>query len=171
MDSIANTTNAALITYFNNLRRLGKVSLSERYKLLVLVFLNYIRNHSDSIYQYTTDKTNTNVWTIDQELLQKIESVFYNNIRCLSDNTCSIQFLEGDCTRIIRHLPIVTVEPETVIELLALNETEPYDTSDNTNTTVPFYIALNQAIWNSGSGLIIENYENSNDTVYFKSNQ
>ena len=171
MDSIANTTNAALITYFNNLRRLGKVSLSERYKLLVLVFLNYIRNHSDSIYQYITDETNTNVWTVDQSLLQKIENVFYDNIQCLVDNTCSIRLIEGDCTKIILPVPIITVEPETIIELLALNETEPYDTSDNRNTTVPLNIALEQAIWNAGSGLIIENSENNNTNVYFKSKQ
>jgi len=168
MDSIAKTTGHAFVGYFNTLRKMGGASLSERKKLLLLWFFDYLRNNSDFVYYYETE-SDVDEWKVDNKLVAEIERVFMQNISCLTDNTCNIRLLEGDCTPVVEAIGFIQSQPEERKYLIALNETEPIGSIDIED--MPLQQALDNEIWLTNSGLIIDNdVKEDEDNIYFEYN-
>lgn len=168
MDSIAKTTGNAFVGYFNTLRRMGGASLSERYKLMVLWFFDYLRNNSDFVYYYETGEDETNEWRVDHDLVDHVERVFRDSIMCLSGDTCNIRLMDGDCTPVENVIGFADTDPVEKKYLIVLNETDPIDTSYNTKD-MDFNEALASEIWQEGSGFVIDNDHNE-ENVYFEYN-
>lgn len=168
MDSIAKTTGHAFVGYFNTLRKIGGASLSERKKLLLLWFFNYLRNDSDFVHYYENSEDVVNEWKVDNELVAEIEQVFMQNISCLTDNTCNIRLLEGDCTPVVEAIGFINSQPEERKYLLALNDTTPIGIIDSLDS-ISLQQAMENFIWEEGSGLIIDN-DHTDENVYFEYN-
>lgn len=99
MDSITRTAQAAVIQYYNALRRIGAIRRQDKYNLLVLWFFHYLKNESDFLYRWDNTKK---TFTIDTYLEQQLEKKFRCSIECLADASCFIKLLPSDnCTPVI----------------------------------------------------------------------
>jgi len=159
MDRITNTADNALVSYFNTLRRTGGISLSERYKLILLWFFNYLKTKSYFLEYFDDDDEGIRGWKHDSELEKKVNAIFDKSIKCLSDGTCNIRLMDGDCTS----LPMVTLftqsEPVEKIQLLLLNDSEPVGDSSVNPSNMSWNNAMIDEIWTLESGFIVENAE------------
>ena len=174
MDSLANTTNSALIKYFNVIRKRGYISLNEKYKLLVLWFLNYLKHTSDFTLEYVIDEVaSIQEWRLNTDLLREIDNVFNKNMFCLETDTCTIRFQQGDCTQTTSRVDVVNVDVDEFVHLLMSNDSALVGTtSDQPIGTMSLTQAVgNQQLWEQNSFFLFQNgYDNSNnDTERFLS--
>lgn len=168
-DSIAKTADNALVGYFNMLRRAGGVSLSERYKLLLLWFFNNLKNDSDFLQYYDDTDEYAAQWKIDRDLENKVNNVFYQNIQCLSQDTCNIRLIGEDCIPVPEYMWYNDTTPTEKHYLLVLNDTDPIETSIEVDLdNMSWQDAFVSEIWSQASGFIIENKdtEEEEDPIY-----
>lgn len=161
MDRIGKTATTALINYFNVLRRTATVSLSERYKLLLLWFFNEMKNDGESIYEYGTEG-----WQIDTTLNNKLDAVYNKTIKCLVENTCNIKYMNGDPNPITSELWYWNSTPDEFFELLVTNDTEMIE--DGYENNLSFQDAMTQNIWNENSYIFRTNASDDDDNTYYE---
>lgn len=121
MDSIEKTTVFSFLNYFKLLCKKGSIPFKKRYSLLLLWFLNYLRNDSNFIYKYSK---NTG-WAVDFDIVKEIENKFKANITCLTTNDCGNQYIQGNCFILDPPIqfPIPQEDDANVIILNDMNET------------------------------------------------
>ncbi len=154
MDRIAKTAATAFVDYFNTTRRTATVSLSERYKLLLLWFFNDMKHNGQSLYEYGLLDEFTEGWKIDTELDDELEAVYAKTIKCLTDGTCNIRYMDGDCTPLPSTLWYTDSTADEFFKVLVSNDTDMIeDGFDMGNLT--FSDAMEQNIWDEDSFIFI----------------
>lgn len=93
MDSITRTSQSALIAYYNVLRRMGKITRQDKYRLLVLWFYNHLKNESDFLWKWADE---SGKFVIDKELENLVERKFRQNLQCLLQSSCFIKYHSDD---------------------------------------------------------------------------
>lgn len=167
MDRIGKTATTALVNYFNVIRRTATVSLSERYKLLLLWFFNEMKNDGESLYEYSLVDEYSEGWHIDTTLDNKLEAIYSKTIKCLTENTCNIKYMNGDTNQIASELWYWNTAPDEYFELLVTNDTEMIEDGYDMDN-LSFQDAMEQNIWDQGSFIFRTNASNDNDNTYYE---
>lgn len=154
MDRIARTSTNAFVNYFNTKRRTGTVSLSERYKLLLLWFFNDIKNDGQSLYEYGLVDDYTNGWKLDTEFEGKVDAVFDKSVKCLVDGTCNIKYMDGDCTSLDETLWYTDSTADEFFDVLVSNDTDMIEDGIERND-LSFSEAIEAYIWEQDSFIFV----------------
>lgn len=97
MDKLTRTANSALVAYYNNVRRMGSVGRQDKYRLLVLWYFNWLKNHTDFLYKWDeTANGDIGGFVVDKKLEASLEKQFGANLQCLLQSSCFVKLHADD---------------------------------------------------------------------------